>query len=121
MTLEQATAYIRSHPAAFKGYSEEEILSKTQSSNDANYYDPTLFIPEQKKTVVKPNTASRGATVTYSSAPQSKTALKPSAGAEKILTAKQGLFATSLPSVPTLLLVGLFAIGVGATMYRVLK
>jgi len=120
MTLEQATAYIRSHPAAFKGYSEEEILSKTQSSNDANYYDPTLFIPEQKKTVVKPNTASRGATVSYSN---TKPALKSSSSAEKILGGgvKQGLFATSLPSVPTLLLVGLFAIGVGATMYRVLK
>lgn len=63
MTRDEAIAYIRSHPATFKGASEEEVLSKTQSSNDANYYNPTLFVPEQKATVVKPNTASRGATV----------------------------------------------------------
>jgi len=63
MTRDQAIAYIRSHPDQFKGVSEEEVLSKTQSSNDANYYNPTLFVPEQKRTVVKPNTPTRGATV----------------------------------------------------------
>ena len=117
MTRDEAIAYIRSHPAQFKGASEPEILSKTQSANDPNYYNPTLFDPEQKATVsrAKPNVVGPS---------QSK---KPAATPYKappvaLADARQGLFSkASLPALPVTLALGLIALGAGMAIYRVSK
>lgn len=117
MTRDQAINYIRTHPAMFKGFSEPEILSRVQSSNDPNFYDPTTFDPEQKKTVVRPNTPTRGATVTY---PQSKSSSGAKAPIATTTDVRQGLFAkASLPPLPTLAFFGLLALGTGIAIYRV--
>lgn len=123
MTRDEAIAYINAHPDQFKGASQEEILSKTQSSNDANYYNPTLYVPEQKRTVVKPNSATRGATVS-SPKPVSTAVPKSPAG-----TPAPGLPATNaligklsgpsaLPWVLGFLTVGL---GAGMAIYKVTR
>lgn len=117
MTRDEAITYIKAHPSQFKGASIETVLAKTVSSNDPNYYNPTLYVPEQAKTVVKPNTPTRGATVSY---PQSK----PTGGAKTSITAppdvRQGLFAkASLPPLPTLAFMSLLALGAGIAIYRV--
>jgi hypothetical protein len=116
MTRDEAITYINSHPAQFKGASQEEVLSKTQSSNDANYYDPTMFVPEQKATVVKPNTATRGATVTY---PQSKPTVPVKVTPVSTANVTQGLFSNvHVPAGPTLAALALIAIGGGMVIYR---
>ncbi len=123
MNLDEAVAYIRSHPAAFAGASEEEILSKTQSSNDANYYDPTLYVPEQKATVAKPNTATRGASVSYGPTPAAPKPA-PSAGSKTAASSlTNALVAPSkftLPKIttPVALGIGILILGAGFGIYK---
>lgn len=119
MTRDEAIQYINDHPAQFKGASQEEILSKTQSSNDANYYNPTLYVPEQKRTVVKPNTATRGATVSY---PQSGPKLPAKGPVLSGPSVKQGLFSNvHVPATPVLLSLGLLALGTGMVLYKLTR
>lgn len=121
MTRDEAIAYINAHPSQFKGASQEEILSKTQSSNDPNYYNPTLYTPEQKRTVVKPNTPTRGATV---STPKASSTTVPKSTAantpQSSLPASNALIGklkgpNALPWVLGFLTIGL---GAGMALYK---
>ncbi len=124
MTYDEAISYIRSHPAQFAGASEDLIMSQVQSSNDATYYDPTLYEPSQKATVVKPNTATRGATVMPAAAPKpAATAPKTSASVSSAASLKNALVAPSsfkLPKIttPVALGIGLLVLGAGFGIYR---
>ncbi len=124
MTYDEAISYIRSHPAQFAGASEDMVMSQIQSSNDANYYDPTLYEPSQKATVAKPNTAARGATVTPAAAPRpAATASKTSAPVTSAASLKNALIAPSsfkLPKIttPVALGIGLLVLGAGFGVYR---
>lgn len=122
MTRDQAIDYIKAHPAQFKGATIDEVLAKTQSSNDADYFNPTMYVPEQGKTVYKPNSPTRGATV---SPPKPTTpAPKPAPLPSMPITptdVRQGLFSSKIPALPVLLSLGLIALGTGMVIYRVSK
>lgn len=123
MTYDEAISYIRANPAQFAGASEDMVMSQIQSSNDATYYDPTLYEPSQKATVVKPNTASRGATVTPVAAKPAVAAPKTSAPVTSAASLKNALIAPSslsLPKIttPVALGIGLLVLGAGFGIYR---
>ncbi len=113
MNRDEAIQYIRSHPAQFKGASEPEVLSKTQSANDPNYYNPTLFVPEQKATVSRPKPNVVG---------PSKPGTVPVKTSATTPVATQGIFTkASLPALPTLLALALLGLGAGFAIYRISK
>jgi hypothetical protein len=120
MTRDEAIQYIRSHPAMFKGASEDEVLSKTQSSNDANYYNPTTFDSAQKATVVKPNTATRGATVSASRTTQTAPKISPG-GTTAGLPATNALVGKFKGAnlLPWVLGFGVIGLGAGMAIYKV--
>jgi len=120
MTRDEAIDYIRSHPDQFKGFSEDEVMSRVQSSDDPNYYNPTLFVPEQKKTIAKSSTPTRGATVgpskpiTQASKP---TVIKPVAANGKSTLPVQSALIGKLKGVNAFpWILGLSVIGLGAGM-----
>jgi hypothetical protein len=53
MTRDEAVSYIQSHPAQFAGTSLDVVLAKTRSASNPDYYNPTMFVPEQKQTIIR--------------------------------------------------------------------
>lgn len=109
MNRDEAIAYIQAHPDTFRGDSTDSILGKIQSTNDPDFYDPTLYVPEQTKTIPRKQAQS----VSYKS---NKSPAKP---ALAMPAATQGLFSNvHMPALPVALAIGLLALGAGMAVYR---
>lgn len=114
MTRDEALAYIKAHPAQFKGAAPDLVLAKTRSASDPDYYNPTMYVPEQKPTVVK--AAPKPAPKPAAPAPKAPAALAPIPATATGILAK-----VKETPLPLLLGAALVALGAGMTLYRLTR
>jgi hypothetical protein len=126
MTRQEAINWIQAHPSQYRGESVETVLAKTQSSSDPDYYNPTLYVPEQNKTVGARK--GRGVAVTYKAAPGTaiKTAAAklpmptPSVPAQQSALQMMRAKITNI-GLPVMLAASFAALGAGMLVYRATK
>lgn len=107
MTRDEAVAYIQSHPAMFKGYQLETVLARINSTDNPDFYDPTLFTAQE---------GDRGA-----SAPAPKPTAKRPPVPAYVPPSKANALASvggRMPALPVTLAIGLLVLGAGAAIYR---
>lgn len=126
MTRQEAIDYIQSHSSQFKGESVESVLGKVQSSSDPDYYNPTLYVPEQRKTVAAAK--GKGVQVTYRAAKPGEAAYRAPAKTAGPVVGPDAGMALQAPnlagiknSLPWILGGGLAALAAGMVAFRISK